>query len=627
MPTKLVTYGFYALFGLLPLAYSPDLVEGGILPRLILLILIILFWSFTLFKSSNYTFTLSSYALLGLALLYILSSVWANNVSESLATGFKWLIFSFYFLVAQHAFRERWIKRQALLQSTLFFAAGISVASLFHFKTGSVDHGAIAITFGHENILSGVLILIIPILVTAALSFKKDLLKAVAALFGLMALGLLSYIGTRTALLALGIMIFYVIATLTLKSKLVSRVILGGALTLSILSGFLGSQLADTPISDTFDTRTRLWESSVALFQEYPLTGVGAGNWKTEYQKFGLNKFGVKLINGETNVARPHNDFIWVLTELGIIGGVLWILFFSGPIRTQTHSESDHFKEAILQSTVAGFFILGIFSFPGERITHMVLILTVTAYLTRQEKPFQLELNSKAVHLPVIILSAAALFIAGTRYRSEIHVQKARKEFLRKNAQSVIYNAHEGYSTWYNLDPTVTPVKYYEGMGHMLNQQPEKALTCFQLAEKANPYYINALINKGVAYTRLEQYDSAIETYHHILAFSEGFHKASVNLAEIYLIRQDIKNGWRVIKKVPYYQMDTDPKFAEVLYRILANRIYQATREIYSTLEITQVVEDKEQILKSYRYCRENGNEDCLDQLLIPFQAFGKNAE
>ena len=74
----------------------------------------------------------------------------------------------------------------------------------------------------------------------------------------------------------------------------------------------------------TLYERSVLWSKSMELFREVPLSGVGAGNWKYNFPLTGMDG----LTKAETNLAffvRPHNDFISMLTELGLPGFLLFI--------------------------------------------------------------------------------------------------------------------------------------------------------------------------------------------------------------------------------------------------------------------------------------------------------------
>lgn len=73
------------------------------------------------------------------------------------------------------------------------------------------------------------------------------------------------------------------------------------------------------------DGRWSLWQLGWAVFQHYPLTGVGAHQYNTAFRMLGL----VPLRDVIT-ISHPHNIYLHVLCETGIIGFLLtFIPFFS----------------------------------------------------------------------------------------------------------------------------------------------------------------------------------------------------------------------------------------------------------------------------------------------------------
>ena len=71
--------------------------------------------------------------------------------------------------------------------------------------------------------------------------------------------------------------------------------------------------------------RLNVWEASLEMWNDNPVIGVGAGNWKLAIPPY-LKDFDFKI--QEINWLRPHNDFLWVLTEKGIIGLVIYVSLF-----------------------------------------------------------------------------------------------------------------------------------------------------------------------------------------------------------------------------------------------------------------------------------------------------------
>lgn len=72
--------------------------------------------------------------------------------------------------------------------------------------------------------------------------------------------------------------------------------------------------------------RLKLWESSLEMLMDYPILGVGIGNWKIMSIKYGKEN-----INQYEVPKHAHNDFFQIIAETGILGGLFYILFFISP--------------------------------------------------------------------------------------------------------------------------------------------------------------------------------------------------------------------------------------------------------------------------------------------------------
>ena len=79
----------------------------------------------------------------------------------------------------------------------------------------------------------------------------------------------------------------------------------------------------NAPIS-SIEERLKLWTKTLNMISENPLLGVGIGNWKIIIPSYGTT--GLRSEQGEVHFQRPHNDFLWILAETGIIS----LLFYTG---------------------------------------------------------------------------------------------------------------------------------------------------------------------------------------------------------------------------------------------------------------------------------------------------------
>jgi O-antigen ligase len=66
--------------------------------------------------------------------------------------------------------------------------------------------------------------------------------------------------------------------------------------------------------------RLQYWRSAWETFQDHPLFGIGAGGWGMVWNKQDYRDF-------------PHNIFLEILCEEGMVGGLLFSLFFFGTMR------------------------------------------------------------------------------------------------------------------------------------------------------------------------------------------------------------------------------------------------------------------------------------------------------
>ena len=70
----------------------------------------------------------------------------------------------------------------------------------------------------------------------------------------------------------------------------------------------------------TFNLRLGYWRVGLRILQHYPLTGVGLGNFGVIYPRY--------QFLGADDVKQAHNDYLQILCETGIPGGLLFCVFW-----------------------------------------------------------------------------------------------------------------------------------------------------------------------------------------------------------------------------------------------------------------------------------------------------------
>jgi O-antigen ligase len=159
-----------------------------------------------------------------------------------------------------------------------------------------------------------------------------------------------------------------------------------------------------TAQSDIGNVATRLiaWQNCLQLWVMHPLFGVGAANWRYEW----INADNADLVAPFAWVAQPHNVFMQLLAETGIIGLVTYVFFFgkmASVLRRIWRSSSRDpwvrgMAKAALVSTAA-VFVAASFNgdLPyGDQISLLLFMLLGLALRSAQLHGFELVLARNA---------------------------------------------------------------------------------------------------------------------------------------------------------------------------------------------------------------------------------------
>jgi len=75
--------------------------------------------------------------------------------------------------------------------------------------------------------------------------------------------------------------------------------------------------------AETFTSgRIYLYEAAISMIEDHLITGVGLGRYSVEARKYFMGKSALKYSSSQ-----PHNLFLWIASENGILAGVLSFLF------------------------------------------------------------------------------------------------------------------------------------------------------------------------------------------------------------------------------------------------------------------------------------------------------------
>jgi tetratricopeptide (TPR) repeat protein len=312
------------------------------------------------------------------------------------------------------------------------------------------------------------------------------------------------------------------------------------------------------------------------MIKDNPFLGVGIGNWKINLPKYGLDNTHAE--NGSLGFIRPHNDFLWVFAETGIIGFLLFSSIFSLCIYMcikllfKDININDKVLIIAILFGICGYIIISLFDFPKERIEHLIyLVLLISIISSIYFKYFQLHKRGlffkKNIFLIILILISVILFINYSRFIGEIHFVKAFKAKQQGNFEKVVSEIEKSQSFFYTLDPTSTPLLWHRGVANYSMGKIDEAFVDFKESYKYNPYEINVLNNLGTCYELKGKSDSAIIFLKKSLEISGNFEESLLNLCAVYYNIGEYDKAYNLIKS--YRKTERSEKYNKFFLEIL----------------------------------------------------------
>lgn len=489
-------------FIIAPFIYFDGVLDASGTPRLLFLsVSLLLGYSASLFSNTklcipkNYTFIYLSYIL-----VLFFSAMYNTNYIDYVEIINRIEYFMFFILVYSYVSsnnNNRNLLKGIVTFSVIIISIGvIQLVYLTILKQGAQENlYAISSVFSHKNIYASVLVLSIPFLIIADYSKKsKILLVSFTFLF-------LIILQTRSALLALLVSSIYFAFSkndfLNKNKKLISLagfvVLLTSVLLLKQLNTFeffvtIFDFDRDSLRSSTIKERFFLWGNSLKMFCDNWLLGLGVGQWAICFPIYGLSLW--RLRQGEVVMQRPHNDMLENFTELGIVGGVIFLLILIYPLLIKAKTS----KEQLIKFGLISFIIISFFSFPQERIIPSLMFFTFVAFSLKDKKSINIGTITKIIISGLLIVF---VFVSYNRLGSERIFKKYITNLKTTNSKEALLDLHKAKSPFFKVEGTSTPIDWYIGEVYFKNKNILKAKEYFENALIINPNKINILNSLG----------------------------------------------------------------------------------------------------------------------------------
>jgi hypothetical protein len=196
--------------------------------------------------------------------------------------------------------------------------------------------------------------------------------------------------------------------------------------------GTVAKRIGDITIEKGSD-RLSFWATGIDYAKHHLIKGDGYGNWKLTslmYEKEHTNDFVVRY--------HLHNDFIENFTDLGLIGGVLYLLIFLFAfifvlkIWLKKEHAPYHFAATIALMAICCYFVDAALNFPVERTVMQVMFAISAAFLvaphsllkteavseSQEQISFKISFFSKLSMAFLLLLLMGSIFLNALVYKS-----------------------------------------------------------------------------------------------------------------------------------------------------------------------------------------------------------------
>lgn len=587
---------FILLVNVVPVLHLNTIPDTVLMPRLLLVNLVLLgFYLYIYLRKKQNTIDLSVIKnpivllLVGLSIITLASVFWAINPGEALFDIVKTFALTMLVFTAVQVLTK---------SSTWFYQLSklVVIASIITTVVGYYQYmeyvlpdpdrkinGLVSVLYlvkgfmGHKNQLSIALMLYLPFLFFGVLRFRNLWRVASISAFGLNLLLILIletrsvWVGTlfATASLFLISIIYHKVLNVHKNTRyLFVGLIMAGVVSLGGVIVFAVS--TEGAVHKKFDPflnpenvrnihRINTWKMSLDMSKDSPITGVGAGNWKIVAPAY-QNGAGITIQN--FNWLRPHNDFLWMLTEKGVFGFLIFILIFIFAFRgvfrvVQTEKDADKRLFVLLISGgLVGYVVVSLFTFPVERIHHQVFLAIYLATIIVSEravgKKSVIKTNPNIVIIGVVLISTFGMVYAMDMIRMERHLYKANRALNGEDWKTVIKEAKHSRSIFRNIDHDNIPVSWYLGMAYFNTGELALAERQYTKAVKASPYNPVVLNNFGQLLVEKGDYKQAKKVLKSVLNLYPYHPEAIVNLTTCFYQMGKYQVAFKTIRQLKY---------------------------------------------------------------------------
>lgn len=274
---------------------------------------------FSNFKNDNFNITMLLF--LGFIAVWMLIAVYQDNLQESkhILRNFE-KITPFLFIYIFLGKIDNFFKTAVLGMSAGLFLNDFVVIK--HYITADSKYGwRIGNLFGNPNLAGSMMAFVLPVFAYFTYLYRKN--RAMAALCAISTMGIIFALlvsGSRGAFMAI-LTDIILAGALYLNRKGYLKFNIFSVLGVLVLIGITLSLFSNLYSRPYDGERILLWTAAWHMFLDNPIIGVGSGHWGEVYRAAYISP-----LAKEPGLPHPHNIYLYLLSEVGIIGFVSYFM-------------------------------------------------------------------------------------------------------------------------------------------------------------------------------------------------------------------------------------------------------------------------------------------------------------
>ena len=232
-----------------------------------------------------------------------------------------------------------------------------------------------------------------------------------------------------------------------------------------------------TNASSSAGDRAVMWLSAVDMFKDYPLTGVGLGNFSNHFSTYMADILEAHpvdfLKNSATFHLHTHNDYLEILSETGILGFIAFCvfclillsrckIFLSQSEDEEEGMNHNKFHKIALVSLTVPFLFDAMISLTLHYFSFLILLAIILAQILPKEGERYIPFGNgsfKTAFIVVSVLSIMNLLTIWDVGRADINLEKG---FKTRN-MGYLYKAMENPFIGSKTTPFYSQLLFWEG--------------------------------------------------------------------------------------------------------------------------------------------------------------------